>query len=243
MKKLFIISLGIFWVVVVSVLTAGFLMNEKEIGKMSDTSGTVVDISTSSSKTSKQEGGSSTTEQSQMKKVQLYLDEQTVSKHNTKGDCWFIVHNKVYDVTEYIPFHPGGAREIVTSCGKEATMAFDTKGGEGAAHSRSANTLLTNYFVGNIGDPWGTVTVPEGVEPSNSDSGGTTEVKISGGQTALPSYDPAQLYKDTIEKEYPGAQIIELTLEDDGRAEFKITYHGKNIEGKMNAQYQVIEVE
>lgn len=32
----------------------------------------------------------------------------TLSKHNSKTDCWIAVHSKVWDVTEFINEHPGG---------------------------------------------------------------------------------------------------------------------------------------
>jgi cytochrome b involved in lipid metabolism len=31
-----------------------------------------------------------------------------VEKHATPEDCWVIVHSKVYDVTTFVPRHPGG---------------------------------------------------------------------------------------------------------------------------------------
>lgn len=35
------------------------------------------------------------------------LSGQEVAKHNNKDDCWVIVHGKAYDVTEFMPEHPG----------------------------------------------------------------------------------------------------------------------------------------
>ena len=30
-----------------------------------------------------------------------------VAKHDSKADCWVIIHGKAYDVTEFLPEHPG----------------------------------------------------------------------------------------------------------------------------------------
>ena len=43
-----------------------------------------------------------------------------VSKHSTKDNCWTVVDGLVYDVTNYISFHPGGKR-IMLGAGKEAS--------------------------------------------------------------------------------------------------------------------------
>lgn len=49
-----------------------------------------------------------------------------VAKHNTKQDCWIIVHSLVLDVTHYIPVHPGGESFLTNSAGKDASTSFDT---------------------------------------------------------------------------------------------------------------------
>lgn len=48
-----------------------------------------------------------------------------VSQHNSKDSCWVIVHGKVYDVTEFLPEHPGGEKIILKYAGKDATKKFD----------------------------------------------------------------------------------------------------------------------
>ena len=47
-----------------------------------------------------------------------------VSKHSTADDCWVIVHGKVYDVTSFVPRHPGGAM-IYVKAGGECSQLFD----------------------------------------------------------------------------------------------------------------------
>ena len=72
-----------------------------------------------------------------------------VAKHNTQSDCYMIISNKVYNITDYINSHPGGLG-FARYCGQDATDAFNTKGGRGEGHSNYANQLLNNYFVANL---------------------------------------------------------------------------------------------
>ena len=53
------------------------------------------------------------------------LTGDEVAKHSGKDDCWVIVHGKVYDVTEFLPEHPGGSKIIVKYAGKDATEEFE----------------------------------------------------------------------------------------------------------------------
>lgn len=80
-----------------------------------------------------------------------------VSKHATVQDCWTIIDNKVYDITEYIPRHPGGG-EILRACGTDGSTMFNqrtTESGEvigsGTAHSPSAESQLKQYLIGALG--------------------------------------------------------------------------------------------
>jgi cytochrome b involved in lipid metabolism len=58
-------------------------------------------------------------------KMHAKLTGQDVAKHNNKDSCWVIVHGKAYDVTEFLPEHPGGSKIILKYAGKDATEEFD----------------------------------------------------------------------------------------------------------------------
>lgn len=47
-----------------------------------------------------------------------------VAKHNAQTDCYIVVRDSVYDVTKFIPNHPGGPQRIIPLCGTDATAAF-----------------------------------------------------------------------------------------------------------------------
>eukprot|EP00434_Breviolum_minutum_P012704 symbB.v1.2.011199.t1/scaffold718.1/size169569/5 len=52
------------------------------------------------------------------------LSQEEVAKHATAGDCWTIFQGRVYDITLYIDFHPGGKRQIMQGAGKDMTSLF-----------------------------------------------------------------------------------------------------------------------
>lgn len=82
------------------------------------------------------------------KKAPTYTPDE-VAKHNSQNDCWLIIENKVYDVTDYLVQHPGGAKRIIPFCGQDATQAFMTKGGEGQ-HSSEATAELAKRYKGDL---------------------------------------------------------------------------------------------
>ena len=54
-----------------------------------------------------------------------------LQKHNLKGDCWVAYKGKVYDITAWLPKHPGSAEAIAPYCGKskEFEEAFSDQHG------------------------------------------------------------------------------------------------------------------
>ncbi|PSN68412.1 hypothetical protein BS50DRAFT_610011 [Corynespora cassiicola Philippines] len=53
------------------------------------------------------------------------FDYAEVAKHNTAESCWVVLYGNVYDVTEFIPEHPGGAKVILQLAGTDATEEYD----------------------------------------------------------------------------------------------------------------------
>ena len=122
-KKIVTISLAIFVLVVVVILGVSVFTNQKRLD---------MQINNSSSNNNP-----------------LSITSDQVAQHNSVNDCWLIINNKVYNVTSYINLHPTGPESIISQCGKDATIAFNTKGGKGS-HSQKAQDALINYYVGNF---------------------------------------------------------------------------------------------
>ena len=55
----------------------------------------------------------------------ISLDE--VVLHSSVTDCYFILYDYVYDFTNYIDLHPGGARKVFQECGTDATAVYITE--------------------------------------------------------------------------------------------------------------------
>lgn len=68
-----------------------------------------------------------------------------VKKHKNSKSAWMIVHNNVYDVTNYIYEHPGGADNILDYAGKDGTDAFEEIG-----HSSDARIVLEKFKIGTL---------------------------------------------------------------------------------------------
>jgi len=78
--------------------------------------------------------------------TKLTLEE--VKKHASSTSCWSIVYENVFDLTKWIPLHPGGAEKIRAICGVDGTSAFERQHtGDGGAASQ-----LSKYFLGKLGD-------------------------------------------------------------------------------------------
>ncbi|PHH78590.1 hypothetical protein CDD80_6632 [Ophiocordyceps camponoti-rufipedis] len=55
----------------------------------------------------------------------MALKGDDIAKHNSAESCWVIIHGKAYDVTDFLPEHPGGQNVILEHAGKDATEEFD----------------------------------------------------------------------------------------------------------------------
>ncbi|PVH94808.1 hypothetical protein DM02DRAFT_675942 [Periconia macrospinosa] len=68
--------------------------------------------------------------------------------HRKGSRMWIGVHGGVYDVTDFLPMHPGGTLIVAASAGLDATKTFDD-----LAHTSNpeVSSLLSKYFIGHLG--------------------------------------------------------------------------------------------
>ena len=78
--------------------------------------------------------------------MQKSYNRSEVLQHNTLDDCWVIINNKVYDLSDFIKKHPGGKEIIETRAGEDATSFFYLK------HVSNKGILrqLETYCIGEI---------------------------------------------------------------------------------------------
>ena len=74
---------------------------------------------------------------------------EEVQKHRSgEGEdknVWFVIHDKVYDVTKFLDMHPGGEEILEESSGKISTEEFEDVG-----HSGEAREMLEEYYIGDL---------------------------------------------------------------------------------------------
>ena len=77
------------------------------------------------------------------------LGIEAVAANATEDSCWAIIDDNVYDLTDWISSHPGGASRIIGLCGTDGTSQFQGQHGG----SSSAQGTLERYLLGAVGDP------------------------------------------------------------------------------------------
>lgn len=73
------------------------------------------------------------------------ITEEELSQHNTQSDAWICIRGRVYNITPYLEYHPGGIPEIMRGVGKDGTDLFDE------THKWvNAESMLEKCFIGPL---------------------------------------------------------------------------------------------
>jgi cytochrome b involved in lipid metabolism len=56
----------------------------------------------------------------------MRIPPSVLKQHRSKTDAWSAFNGKVYNITPYLPFHPGGERELMRVAGRDGTQLFGT---------------------------------------------------------------------------------------------------------------------
>ncbi|KPM45170.1 hypothetical protein AK830_g1389 [Neonectria ditissima] len=128
------------------------------------------------------------------------LTYQEVSGHSSKKDLYVVIHDKVYNCTNFIDEHPGGEEVMLDLAGTDATEAFEDVG-----HSDEAREILDTLFTADIkrvpGDQAPKVhqSAPEPVaKPSSGMSTVLYAIVITGGIAAAFLYTYLQEQKNIV---------------------------------------------
>jgi cytochrome b involved in lipid metabolism len=73
------------------------------------------------------------------------ITSDEVAQHNTESSIWIIVHDKVYDVTNFLNEHPGGKKVLLKVAGTDATQQFDN------FHALSVLEKHSQLQIGEVG--------------------------------------------------------------------------------------------
>ena len=69
-----------------------------------------------------------------------------VALHADATSCYSVVNGSVYDLTTWIPKHPGGERAIKNICGKDGTDGFNGKHGG----KPQPESMLASFKIGTL---------------------------------------------------------------------------------------------
>ena len=69
-----------------------------------------------------------------------------VATHNSPSDCWSAIDGKVYNLTQWIDRHPGGAVVIKSLCGKDGSAGFNSQ----HQGQKRPEDELSRFLVGDL---------------------------------------------------------------------------------------------
>lgn len=67
-----------------------------------------------------------------------------LAQHNTPSDCWVAYQGRVYDMTSWIPQHPGGPYRIIPYCGTSSQFAAALQAKHGSRMDQLIKQVATD---------------------------------------------------------------------------------------------------
>lgn len=79
-----------------------------------------------------------------MASPKFYRRDEVANKNNSQG-AWIVIHNSIYNVTEFLNEHPGGEEVLLEQAGNDGTEAFEDVG-----HSTDAREMMKKFKIGEV---------------------------------------------------------------------------------------------
>jgi cytochrome b involved in lipid metabolism len=167
-----------------------------------------------------------------------YLSTEEIAKHNKPEDLWLIVDQRVFDVTSFVNFHPGGIEKLLeNSGGKDATKMF-----YGTQHKKHVYPMINEYFIGyvfNEGDV-------DFVKTNRKKKANDAKVKLTKDYYTMEEVSKHNNSEDawivihdsiynitTFQHEHPGGSIIMENVGADSTKDFENAKHPDYVKDLM----------
>ena len=129
-----------------------------------------------------------------------------LASHASQFDCWTAYNGKVYDISQYVAYHPGGAPKIMQGAGKDCTALFNK------FHSWvNIDSMLSKCLIGSLIED----TTPL-VEESEDDDANEKKAVGGGGVVSGELCDPLVHNKTEEEEKIGGGMNYKKMLEEEG---------------------------
>lgn len=117
-----------------------------------------------------------------------------VQQHRSQESCWVVLYGNVYDVTSFLPSHPGGSKIILQLAGTDATEEYDPIHPPGTLEE----SLPAEAKLGEFDES--TLPVEHQLVADNNASKGEKPVQINQAEAEAPGSLEECLNLDDIEK-------------------------------------------
>ncbi|KAL3665157.1 hypothetical protein V7S43_009786 [Phytophthora oleae] len=141
---------------------------------------------------------------------------EEVSRHNTEEDCWSVLDGKVYNMTPYLKFHPGGVADLMLSAGGDCTDLFNENHPWVNGHS-----MLEKCYIGQL-------------DPDSVVSSSSSESKFALDKIQWRAFTLA--FKQTV-----SLQTVKLTFELPGNKLLGLEIPGQHLKVRAKINGQMIE--
>lgn len=122
-----------------------------------------------------------------------------LKEHNSQYDCWTAYKGKVYDVTQYLAYHPGGLQKLMLGAGKDCTALYNKY------HSWvNAETMLAKCMIGILVDDDDTA------KPATEDV--EDDLKTAKGAATASASSISAAFESENDVDVDGINIIQLHL-------------------------------
>ena len=143
-----------------------------------------------------------------------------VAQHNTAESCYVTIGTRVFDVTDFVDSHPGGAELVLEYGGKDVTKIL--KDQDSHTHSEAAYEVLEDSFIGFVAtqkvlEPAVKSIRPDEIVPLPPTEDGLKELKQNGAANGVAVYattgmsSEADLTKETdLVNDYKTHKFLDL---------------------------------